>query len=183
MAATVEKPEGPASKPTAETGATAPSHVGPMGFGKGPLIAVGVMAGGAALFVGWGLTQLATSDGGFTRARPGHHAPAEAPGNPDEKHAGSSSAPQPSESAAGKQDESGAGPTSRPGRGGENEPNGSDARSRPAPKTKPDTVAPGDTLAAISGATGVPIDILIEAKKILSPDFIHAWVSSLLPRA
>ncbi|WP_284574746.1 LysM domain-containing protein [Streptomyces sp. 2P-4] len=154
-----------------------------MGFGNGPLIAAGAMAGGAALFVGWGLTQLATSDGGFTRALPGNHAPAEAPGNPDEKHAGGSSAQQPNEGAAGKQDESGSSPTPGPGRGGEDEPNGSDARTQPAPKAKPPTVTPSDTLAAISGATGVPIDILIEAKKILNPDFIHAWASRLLPPA
>ncbi|MFH7596044.1 LysM domain-containing protein [Streptomyces racemochromogenes] len=154
-----------------------------MGFGNGPLIAVGVMAGGAALFAGWSLTQLATSDGGFSRTLRGNHAPAEVPGNSDEKYAGGSSAQQPSEGATGKQDESGASPASRPGRGGEDEPNGSNTPAQPAPKSKPDTVAPSDTLAAISEATGVPISILIEANKIPDPDFIDAWASLLLPPA
>ncbi|MEU8498930.1 LysM peptidoglycan-binding domain-containing protein [Streptomyces lavendulae] len=162
-----------------------------MGFGKGPLIAAGLMAGGAALFAGWGLTQLATSDGGFTQALQGNHAPAEAPGNPSEKNAGGSSAQQPSEGGTAKQDESGTSPAPTPGRGDENEdedededePNGSGAPAEPAPKTKPDTIVPGDTLAEISRRTGVPIGILVEANKIQNADLIHAWASRLIPRA
>ncbi|WP_329104416.1 LysM peptidoglycan-binding domain-containing protein [Streptomyces sp. NBC_01439] len=153
-----------------------------MGFGSGPLIAAIVMAGGAALFAGWGLTQLATSDGGFTRALQGNHAPAEAPGNPDEKNAGDSSAQQPSEGGAGKPDESEASRASPPGRGNEDERNGSGAPAEPAPKAKPHTIEPGDTLAAISGATGVPIGILVEANKIQNLDLIYAGASLLIPR-
>ncbi|MEW2413080.1 LysM domain-containing protein [Streptomyces sp. NPDC046866] len=164
-----------------------------MGFGNGPLIAAGLMAGGAALLAGWGLTQLATSDGGFTQALHGNHAPDEAPGNPDEQNAGGSSAQQPSEAGTGKQDESGASPTSKPGRGSEgegegedqdeDEPNGSGAPAEPAPKTKPGTIVPGETLAEISRRTGVPIGILVEANKTQNSDLIHAWASRLLPRA
>lgn len=181
MAATKQGPVGTASKPTAQTRATAGSHAGPMGFGKGPLIAAGVMAGGAALFAGWGLTQLATSDGGFTQALQGNHAPAEVPGNPDEKDAGGGSAQQPSEGGTAKQDESGASPAPTPGRGDEDEPNGSGEPAEPAPKTKPYTIEPGDTLAAISKATGVPIGILVEIGKVLNQDLIHAGASLLIP--
>ncbi|MFF1558445.1 LysM peptidoglycan-binding domain-containing protein [Streptomyces sp. NPDC058279] len=164
-----------------------------MGFGNGPLIAAGLMAGGAALLAGWGLTQLTTSDGGFTQALQGNHAPTEAPGNPYEQNAGGSRAQQPSETGTGKQDESGASPTSKPGRGGENkdedededkgEPNGSGAPAEPAPKTKPRTIVPGDTLAEISRRTGVPIGILVEANKIQNSDLINQWASRLIPRA
>lgn len=188
MAATIQGPVGTASKPTAQTKATAGSHAGPMGFGKGPLIAAGVMAGGAALLAGWGLTQLATSDGGFTQALQGNHAPAEVPGNPDEKDAGGGSAQQPSEDSTAKQDESGASPAPTPGRGDEDEdedepngPNGSGAPAEPAPKTKPSTIEPGDTLAAISRATGVPIGILVEMSKVQIQDLINAGASLLNP--
>ncbi|MFB6620436.1 LysM peptidoglycan-binding domain-containing protein [Streptomyces sp. NPDC085524] len=157
-----------------------------MGFGNGPLIAAGLMAGGAALLVGWGLTQLATSDGGFTQALQGNHAPTEAPGNPAEQNAGGSSAQQPSEAGTGKPDESGASPSSKPGRGSqdedEDEPNGSGAPSAPAPKTKPRTIVPGDTLAEISRRTGVPIGVLVEANKIQNSDLTE-WASRLIPRA
>ncbi|KIF04498.1 hypothetical protein PL81_18405 [Streptomyces sp. RSD-27] len=160
-----------------------------MGFGNGPLIAAGLMAGGAALLAGWGLTQFATSDGGFTQALHGDHAPAEAPGTPDEQNAGGSSAQQPSEAGTGKQDESGASPTSKPGRGSEgededeDEPTGSGTPAEAAPKTKPGTIVPSDKLAEISRRTGVPIGILVEANKTQNADLIHAWASRLIPRA
>ncbi|MFJ8212570.1 LysM peptidoglycan-binding domain-containing protein [Streptomyces sp. NPDC096033] len=160
-----------------------------MGFGNGPLIAAGLMAGGAALLAGWGLTQFATSDGGFTQARHGDHAPAEAPGTPDQQTPGGGSTQQPSEAGTGKQDESGASPTSPPGRGskgegeGEGEPNESGAPAEPAPKTKPGTIVPGDKLAEISRRTGVPIGVLVEANKTQNADLIHAWASRLIPRA
>ncbi|WP_030568475.1 hypothetical protein [Streptomyces aureocirculatus] len=132
-----------------------------MGFGNGFVIAASVMASGA-LFAGWGLTQLATSDGGFIQALQSNHAPVEAPVNPGEKNAGGgSAAQQPSEGGTGKRDENGAiqGPT--PGRGDEDKPNGSGApaEAKPAPKAKPYTIKPGDTLTAISGTTGAPIGI------------------------
>ncbi|MGT2527227.1 LysM peptidoglycan-binding domain-containing protein [Streptomyces nojiriensis] len=169
-----------------------------MGFGNGPLIAAGLMAGGAAILAGWGLTQFATSGGGFAQAPHGNHAPAEAPGNPDEQNAGGSGAQQPSgagtgkqdesEAGTGKQDESGASPTSKPSRGSEDEdkgkdkPNGSGAPAAPAPKTKPRTIVSGETLAEISRRTGVPIDILAEANKTENAELIHEWASRLIPR-
>ncbi|GAA3257551.1 hypothetical protein ACFXB4_22190 [Streptomyces lavendulae] len=157
-----------------------------MGFGNGPLIAAGLMAGGAALLAGWGLTQFATSDGGFTQALHGDHAPAKAPGTPDEQNAGGSSAQQPSEAGTGQQDESGASPTSKPGRGSEgedeDEPTESGTPAEAAPKTKPGTIVPSDKLAEISRRTGVPIGILVEANKTQNADLIHAWASRLIPR-
>jgi len=183
MTATIQRPVGTALKPSAQTRAAAGSHAGPMGFGNGPVIAASVMVGGAALFAGWGLTQLATSDGGFIQALQGNHAPVEAPGNPGEKNAGGGSAQQPSEGGAGKQDENGASQDPTPGRGDEDKPNGSGApaEAKPAPKAKPYTIKPGDTLTAISGTTGAPIGILVETNKIQNPDLIYAGASLLIP--
>lgn len=183
MTATIQRPVKTALKPSAQTRAAAGSHAGPMGFGNGPVIAASVMVGGAALFAGWGLTQLATSDGGFIQALRGHHAPVEAPVNPGEKNAGGGSAQQPSEGGTGKQDENGASQDPTPGRGDEDKPNGSGApaEAKPAPKAKPYTMKPGDTLTAISGTTGVPIDILVETNKIQNPDLIYAGASLLIP--
>lgn len=183
MAATIQRPVGTALKPSAQTRAAAGSHAGPMGFGNGPVIAASVMVGGAALFAGWGLTQLATSDSGIIQALQGNHAPVEAPWNPGEKNAGGGSAQQPSEGGTGKQDENGASQDPTPGRGDEDKPNGSGApaEAKPAPKAKPYTIKPGDTLTAISGTTGVPIGILVETNKIQNPDLIYAGASLLIP--
>ncbi|MFD4574275.1 LysM peptidoglycan-binding domain-containing protein [Streptomyces sp. NPDC058417] len=148
-----------------------------MGFGNGPVIAASVMVGGAALFAGWGLTQLAMSDGGLIQALQGNHAPVGASRNPGERNAGNGSAQQPSEGGTGKQDESGASQDPTAGRGDEDKPNSSGA---PA-EAKPYTIKPGDTLTAISGTTGVPIGILVETNKIQSPDLIYAWASLLIP--
>ncbi|MEU9602736.1 LysM domain-containing protein [Streptomyces sp. NPDC048109] len=141
-----------------------------MGFGNGPVIAASVMVGGAALFAGWGLTQLATSDGGFIQALQGNHAPVETP-------------VKPSEGGTGKQDENGASQDPTPGRGVEDKPSGSGApaEAKPAPKAKPYTIKPGDTLTAISGTTAVPIGILVETNKIQNPDLIYAGASLLIP--
>ncbi|MFF8918067.1 LysM peptidoglycan-binding domain-containing protein [Streptomyces sp. NPDC015032] len=154
-----------------------------MGFGNGPVIAASVMVGGAALFAGWGLMQLATSDGDFIQALQGNHAPVETPGNPGEKSTGGGSAQQPSEGGTGKRDESGASQDPTPGRGDEDKPNGSGApvEAKPAPKAKPYTIKPGDTLTAISGTTGAPIGILVETNKIQNPNLIYAGASLLIP--
>ncbi|MDX3020087.1 LysM peptidoglycan-binding domain-containing protein [Streptomyces acidiscabies] len=154
-----------------------------MGFGNGPVIAAGVMMGGAALFAGWGLMQLATSGDGFIQALQGNHAPVEALGDPGGKHAGGGSSQQQSEGGTGKQDESRASPDPTPGRGDEDKPNGSGAPAgtRAAPKGKSYTIEPGDTLTAISGTTGVPIGILVETNKIQNPDLIYAGSSLLIP--
>ncbi|MEW1548377.1 LysM peptidoglycan-binding domain-containing protein [Streptomyces tsukubensis] len=155
-----------------------------MSFGNGPVIAASVMVGGAALFAGWGLMQLATSDGGFVQALPGNHAPVEAPGNPGEKNDGGGSAQQPSEGDMGKPDERGACQYPAPGRGDEDKLNGSGAPAaeKHTPEAKPYTIEPGDTLTAISGATGVPVGILVELNKIQNPDLIYAGASLLIPQ-
>ncbi|MFD4948890.1 hypothetical protein ACFWNT_41900 [Streptomyces sp. NPDC058409] len=146
-----------------------------MGFGNGPVIAVGIMVGGAALFAGWGLTQLATANGGFVRALQGKHTTIQAPADPGGKNASGGSAQEPSEV---KKDESGVSQDPTPGRGDEDKPSGSGAPTKvePEPKAKPYTTRPRDTLTAISGATGVPIGILVEVSKL-----IHAGASLLIP--
>ncbi|MFI1408771.1 LysM peptidoglycan-binding domain-containing protein [Streptomyces sp. NPDC020707] len=155
-----------------------------MGFGNGPVIAASVMVGGAVLFAGWGLTQLAMSDGGLIQALQGNHAPVGAPRNPGEKNAGDGSAQQPSEGGMGKQDENGASQDPTPGRRDEDKPNGSGApaEAKPAPKVKPYTIKPDDTLTTISGTTGVPIGILVETNKIQNSNLIYAGASLLIPQ-
>ncbi|MFC9756715.1 LysM peptidoglycan-binding domain-containing protein [Streptomyces sp. NPDC056921] len=145
-----------------------------MGFGNGPVIAAGVMAGGAALLAGWGLTQLATVDGGFARVLQGKRTTIQAPAHPGGKHTGGGSAQEPSE---GKSDESRVIQRPTSGRGDEDKPSGS---GTPA-KAEPDTIRPGDTLTAISKATGIPISVLVEVRQILNPDLIHAGASLLIP--
>ncbi|WP_371793104.1 LysM peptidoglycan-binding domain-containing protein [Streptomyces sp. NBC_01471] len=153
-----------------------------MGFGNGPVVAASVMVGCAALFAGWGLTQLASSDGGVIQALQGHHAPVEIPVNPGEKNVEDGSEQHPGGDGRGKQDESGASQESTPGRGNENKANGSGAPAvKPAPKAKSYIIKPCDTLTAISGATGVPIGILVEKNKIQNPDLIYAGASLLIP--
>jgi LysM repeat protein len=154
-----------------------------MGFGNGPVIAASVMVGGAALFAGWSLTQLATSDGGFIQALRAHHAPVEAPVNPGEQNAGGGGAQQPSEGGTENNDQGAAGQDPTPGRGDEDKPTGSgtSADAKPATKAKPYTIKPGDTLTAISGTTGVPIGILVGKNKIQNPDLIYAGASLLIP--
>ncbi|WP_434598322.1 LysM peptidoglycan-binding domain-containing protein [Streptomyces sp. A5-4] len=141
------------------------------------------MVGGAALFAGWGLTQLVTSDGGLIQALQGNRAPVEAPGSPGERTAGGGSAQQPSEGGAGKQDKSGASQDPAPGRGDEDKHNGSGAptEAKPAPKAMPYTIKSGDTLIAISGTTGVPIGILVETNRTQNPDLICARALLLIP--
>ncbi|MGW2986417.1 LysM peptidoglycan-binding domain-containing protein [Streptomyces goshikiensis] len=154
-----------------------------MGFGNGPIIAASIMVGGAALFAGWGLTQLATSDGGFIQALQGNHAPVEVPGNPGERNAGGGSVQQPGEGGTGRQDESRASQDPTPGRGDEDKHNGwgAPAEAKPAPTAKPYTIKSGDTLTLISGMTGVPIGILVETNKIQNPDLIYTGASLLIP--
>ncbi|MFJ5740063.1 LysM peptidoglycan-binding domain-containing protein [Streptomyces microflavus] len=154
-----------------------------MGFGNGPVIAASVMVGGAALIAGWGLTQLVTSDGGFIQALQGNHARVEAPGSPGEKNAGGGSAQQPNVGGARNQDKNGARQHPAPGRGDEDKHSGSGAptEAKPAPKLMPYTIKSGDTLIEISGATGVPIGILVETNKIQNPDLIYARASLLIP--
>ncbi|MFD4475889.1 LysM peptidoglycan-binding domain-containing protein [Streptomyces sp. NPDC058471] len=148
-----------------------------MGFGNGPVIAASVMVGGAALFAGRGLPQLAMSDGRLIQVLRGNHAPVGARGEPGEKNAGGGSAQQPSEGGTGKQDENGASQDPTPGRGDEDKPNGSGAPV----EAKPYTIKPGDTLTETSGTTGVSIGILVETNKIQNPDLIYAEVSLLIP--
>ncbi|WP_327357838.1 LysM peptidoglycan-binding domain-containing protein [Streptomyces sp. NBC_01304] len=164
-------------KPSAQMRASAGSHAGPMGFGNGPVITACVMAGGAVRFAGWGLAELATSDGGFIQALQGNHAPVEAPGNPGEQNAGGGSAQQPREGGTGKLDKSRASQDPASGRGDADKTSGSGASA----EAKPYTIKPGDTLTAISGTTGVPIGILAETNKIQNPDLIYAEASLLIP--
>ncbi|MFJ5724763.1 hypothetical protein [Streptomyces sp. NPDC093149] len=110
-----------------------------MGFGNGPVIAASVMVGGAALFAGWGLTQLATADGGFVQAMQSKHTTIQAPADPGDKNASGGSAQEPSED---KKDESRVSQDPTPVRGDEDKPSGpgAPAKAGPEPKVKPHTI-------------------------------------------
>ncbi|MEU6263705.1 LysM peptidoglycan-binding domain-containing protein [Saccharopolyspora shandongensis] len=190
MKDTIQKPTG------TRASAAEKSRGGPMGFGNGPVIAAGVMAGGAVLFAGWGLTQIVTADDAAAHKDDGTmiSAPAEPDKGPED---GTVTVTLPDSDRNGIPDafegkdkapgDDGKDPIT--GRGDENEPSESDARGeqdRPEePAKKPETwayvIQPGDTLIEISGETGVPLDILVEANKIQNPNLIYAGASLLIP--
>ncbi|MEV7870177.1 LysM peptidoglycan-binding domain-containing protein [Streptomyces sp. NPDC088124] len=168
------------SKPPAQTRTPARSHSGPMGYGNGPVITACVMTGGAALIAGCGLARLVTADCDFSRALQGKRTTIQAPADPGDKNAGGGSAQAPSED---KKDTSRVGQVPMPGRDDEDKSRGSarPPRVEPQPKARSYTIRPGDTLAKASGATGVPIGILVEVNKIQDPNLIHAGASLLIP--
>jgi hypothetical protein len=153
-----------------------------MGFGNGPVIAVGVTVGAAALFAGWGLAQFATSDGGFIQALQGNHTRSKHQGTPV-RRTPEAAAPSSRARATRRSNESGACQNPAPGRDDEDKRNGSGAPAgaKPASKRQPYTVKPGDTHIVTSGTTGAPIGISVETNKIQNPDFIYAWALLLIP--
>lgn len=195
------------------------SKTGPMGFGNGPIIAAGVVAGGALFFAGWGITQLATADDGMISALQGGSA-ATASATPEEEQAGDVQAGQTEQTQETEQTDDGKVTVTLPdanhngvpdaleeparnpaetGTGGDNgqgdedqsnqsEPN-DDASEAPAgknavrPQTQVYIIQRGDTLTAISGDTGVPIDLLVEKNRIKNPNLIYAGASLLIPPA
>lgn len=55
------------------------------------------------------------------------------------------------------------------------------AKAGPTKKAEVYTIVEGDTLAQISGRTGVPVDLLIEANKIKNPNLIYAGAALIIP--
>lgn len=165
--------------------------LGPVGYGGAPVLAAGVMVGGAIVFAGWGLTQAMSHEGGIVEALHGDtatHADAD-PGKdtvtlPDENHNG---IPDPYEKgdSAGNPDsgDSGDGDHQTDGRGDEDRANDSDDEGKSDEKDTPDIykIQPGDTLTEISGDTGVPIGQLVETNKIQDPNLIYAGASLIIP--
>jgi len=199
----VDKPEGSGVNPSQQGSVKgpSPSRVGPLGYGSGPLLAAGVMTGGALLFAGWGAVQIATADEA-PKDPPAVSAPA-TPGSDDESSEGEGSGG--SESKDGEvtvtlPDEDGngvadvleekegdhpaEGDDEAPSEEGESKGDSADGKGdeeSQAPRADVYVIESGDTLTEISGETGVPIDILIEENHIKNPNLIYAGASLLIP--
>lgn len=189
------------------------SKTGPMGFGNGPIIAAGVVAGGALFFAGWGITQLATADDGMISALQGGST-ATASATPGEEQADGVQAGQTEQTDDGKvtvtlpdanyngvpdvleepaRDPAETGTGGNNGQGDEDQSNQSEpnddtgeapaGRNAVRPQTQVYIIQRGDTLTAISGDTGVPIDLLVEKNRIKNPNLIYAGASLLIPPA
>ncbi|MFB7917053.1 LysM peptidoglycan-binding domain-containing protein [Streptomyces sp. NPDC056061] len=157
MTDAIQKPE------RTESETTRAGQVGPLGYGRGPVIAAGLMVCGAMLFAGWGVMQMALTGNAVAAA-----APAQEGGTvtlPDRKGDGTS----------GAVDDNGAGEPAGPaGPGGETD-------RKEEPGTRAYVIQPGDTLAGISGESGVPVGHLVEENRIQDPDLIYAGASLLIP--
>ena len=168
MTEAVQSPPGVGSGPSGAARTAAGSNVGPMGFGNGPVIAAGVMLGGAVLFAGWGVTQMAPAD--ETRAA-ANEVPGEPAGGsvtvtlPDADRNGVADLLEQQQKKTTKQKPPAAAP------------------SAPEPKLTPEvyTIQPGDTLTAISAETGVSVGQLVETNRIRNPNLIYAGSALLIP--
>ena len=173
MTDTIYKPESmeagvvPPTRMTAVRG----GHVGPLGHGGGPVLAAGIMVGGAVLFAGWGLTQILTDDESSALGRDTAVVVAENPTSPE----GTVTVTLPDKDGNGIADEL--------------EPAKQEPLPAIPPAPEPDpklevrvySIQPNDTLTKISGETGVPIGHLVEANKIQNPNLIYAGASLLIP--
>lgn len=194
MTDTIHTPEGSEHAPTQSASQGEVSDAGrhrssPSGYGNGPVLAAGLLVGGAVLFAGWGVAQIATSDDGiFAHKGSDHVAAAEKdPGQsddtvtvelPDKNHNGIADVleDEGEDGAKGGSDD----PIN--GRGDEDEQNGSDGQDDATePKNETYIIEWGDTLTSISADTGVPIDMLVETNHIQNPNLIYAGSALLIP--
>lgn len=194
-------PGGEPSEPPAQR-ATPRSRLGPTGFGNGPILASGIVVGGALLFAGWGFVHMASEDGGIAAAlagddKPTVHAPAPAGDSPaggDEDGTVTvtlpdrdrNGIPDAFEKGGVEGDDADSSSDDREtGRGDEDDPDGSrgadEAEPGSEPKTQTYVIQPGDTLTEISGETGVPVGVLVEENRIQNPNLIYAGASLLIP--
>jgi LysM repeat protein len=138
---------------------------GPMGPGNGPMIAAGIMLGGAILFTGWSVGT-AMADEGIVQALGGGQS-IEAPADPDDEK----SVTLPDEDGNGVPDEYEEAEPAEP------------VAPEPVPEPKPVVylIEEGDTLTEISAETGVPVDMLVQTNGIQNPNLIFAGSSLLIP--
>lgn len=173
MTDTIYKPEGTetGAAPPARPAADRSGRVGPLGYGNGPVLAAGIMVGGAVLFAGWGLTRILTADESAANGPEAASVAAEAQGSKE----GTVTVTLPDKDGNGIADEL--------------EPPKPEPLPAVPPAREPDpklttvvyTIQPNDTLTKISGETGVPIGHLVEANKIQNPNLIYAGASLLIP--
>lgn len=155
-------------------------RLGPLGYGGGPVLAAGIMAGGALLFAGWGATQLLTADrspASDAAAASQHEEGTVTVTLPDRDRNGVPDAFETKAGNGSSADGQGSG-TSASGKGDEDKP-----AQVPEPKPQPRVyvIQWGDTLTEISAETGVPIGALVEKNRIQDPNLIYAGASLLIP--
>ena len=144
-------------------------RVGPMGYSGASTIVAGITVCGAVTFAGWGLTHMATTaDAAVT------HDPASVvtvtvtmPPTPGSDKDGTVTVTLPDRNHNGVPDVL------------EDHDKGGDPSKQPSLTVY--VVQPGDTLTAISAATGVPIDILTELNQIADANVIYAGAVLLIP--
>src|SRR5690625_2829023 len=69
MTDTIHEPTGGEGVPEQQSSTATPTYRrAPAGFGNGPILASGVMVGGAMLFAGWGIVHMVSDDGGIVAA-------------------------------------------------------------------------------------------------------------------
>lgn len=181
---------GSAARPT--------NKIGPLGVNNGILIAAGVLAMGAIGLAGFSFVAGVTRDGGLGAPAPDPGVVIAAPDATDGEPADQPDEPGDSEAAIGNNegrretnndgtsDDSG----TTTGTGGDDPEQSDDS----ADSTSPDTstadqesettvyiIKPGDTLTAISAATGVSVDKLVAANAIADPDLIYAGSALEIP--
>lgn len=199
MTDTIEKSSGAEESPPLMAQAR-PNKLGPTAYGNGPVIAAGVLVGGAVLLGGWGMAQMIGDD---HRAKeptaitaPSDPRLGEARKNgdgtvtvrlPDKDGNG---VPDAFEGKGGQNPEK-TGSGTATGRGDENRPTGSEdsdrerssstSDERSKPKNRVYEIEWGDTLTSISAETGVPVDMLVETNRIQDPNLIYAGSALLIP--
>lgn len=181
MTNVTEVPGGPA-----QAGPAGRSRVGPTSFGNGPVVAAGVMVGGAMIFAGWGLSELVSSTEAAAAGKGADTTITASDGSdgsgtvtlPDRDGDGIPNAYE-NESDGETPGQDGGGAAT--GRSDEDKPDGSGDTKKP--ETQVYVIESGDTLTEISGETGVPIGILVETNQIQNPNLIYAGASLLIPPA
>lgn len=176
MTDTIEKPAGTEEAPPV-TAEARPNKLGPTAYGNGPVIAAGVLVGGALLLGGWGMAQMigdhpakepaaiaAPSDPGLGEARKNGDGTVTVR-LPDEDGNG---VPDAFEGKGGN-DPGRTGSGTATGRGDEDRPEGSDDGGKTGPGT------------AAEEKTGVPVSMLVETNRIQNPDLIYAGSALLIP--
>lgn len=158
------------------------------GFGGGSLLVAGFALGGVVALAGWGLVQLNSAEGGpfwaaiSTEGEVAAEGPESEASTPESTEGSTpatskTSTPAPTVPAEPTEDES---PVSQP-----SEAPTSALPAEPAKASEPTSyiVQVGDTLAELSGETGVPIDLLIAVNGIVDPNLIYAGATLLIPPA
>lgn len=191
MTDTIEKPVGTEEIPPMMA-PTRPNKLGPTAYGNGPVIAAGVLVGGALLLGGWGMSQMvmdhqekqaaavvAPADPGLGEARKNADGTVtvrlpdkDGNGVPDVLEGGERKDPE----------DNGTG--SAPGCGGDKTDPPATEKQPPVeqkPKNRVYQIRTGDTLTSISAETGVPVGILVETNHIQDPNLIYAGSALLIP--